>query len=249
MQLTKTTFSFDGGHVGVQLDDQGEPWFRAADVCPHLGLDDTRQAVERLSSDQISKRIRPAGIQHRPGLAPPPPVSEWWVNEPGLYSLVLRSRKPEAERFKRWVTDDVLPSIRKTGGYGTALDMRDHRQLAAAALQLIEINQEYLAQLEAAKPKVDGYEKLIDADGLRGLQQTGKALGLRPNKFIQLLIENGYLFRREGTLVPYQRHLDGGLFVVKNLVVEKTARLQTHVTQKGFDHFWRRFGTAQLSLN
>jgi phage antirepressor YoqD-like protein len=163
--------------------------------------------------------------------------------------LVLRSRKPEAQRFKRWVTHEVLPSIRKTGGYGQSLDMRDHRQLATAALQLIEINEEYRKQLVEAQPKVEGYQKLIDTDGLRGLQQAGKALGMRPNKFIQLLIAHGYLFRREGALVPYQRHIDSGYLRVRNLVVDKHARLQTFITPKGLDHFWRKFGGNQLKLN
>ncbi len=99
-------FDFEGRPVRVVTDSQGEPWFVAADVLATIGLD--RKALERLDEDEkgVSSIHTPGGGQEMTT-----------VNEPGLYTLVLGSRKSEAKRFKRWVTHEVLPSIRKTGSY------------------------------------------------------------------------------------------------------------------------------------
>ena len=99
-------FDFEGRPVRVVTDSQGEPWFVAADVLATIGLD--RKALERLDDDEkgVSSIHTPGGGQEMTT-----------VNEPGLYTLVLGSRKAEAKRFKRWVTHEVLPSIRKTGSY------------------------------------------------------------------------------------------------------------------------------------
>jgi hypothetical protein len=99
-------FDFEGRPVRVVTDSQGEPWFVAADVLVTIGLD--RKALERLDEDEkgVSSIHTPGGGQEMTT-----------VNEPGLYTLVLGSRKTEAKRFKRWVTHEVLPSIRKTGSY------------------------------------------------------------------------------------------------------------------------------------
>jgi len=101
-------FDFEGRQVRVVTDAQGEPWFVAADVCAALHLPDTHKAVARLDDDEKGRNSIPTlgGDQEMTV-----------VNEPGLYSLVLGSRKPEAKRFKRWVTHEVLPTIRKTGRY------------------------------------------------------------------------------------------------------------------------------------
>lgn len=106
--LTNFIFdSEDGAALGVRSTViDGEPWFVAADVCAVLGLKNTKQAVDRL--DQEDKAMLNIGL---------PGGETNVVNESGLYSLILGSRKPEAKRFKRWVTGEVLPSIRKTGAY------------------------------------------------------------------------------------------------------------------------------------
>jgi Prophage antirepressor len=105
-------FDFEGRPVRVVTDAQGEPWFVAADVCAALHLPETHKAVARLDDDEKARNSIPT-----PGGEQQMTV----VNEPGLYSLVLGSRKVEAKRFKRWVTHEVLPAIRKTGRY-TARD-------------------------------------------------------------------------------------------------------------------------------
>ncbi|MEN9860519.1 MAG: hypothetical protein RLZZ515_1001 [Cyanobacteriota bacterium] len=103
-------FAYEGRQLRVITDDHGVTWFVAADVCTALGLPDTHKAVGRLDDDErgVSSIPTPGGAQ-----------SMTTVNEPGLYSLIFGSRKPEARRFKRWVTHEVLPAIRKTGSYST----------------------------------------------------------------------------------------------------------------------------------
>lgn len=109
-----TTFAFDGSDVRVVTDGQGEPWFVAKDVCNILDLTNVGQAVAGLDEDEKSN-ITSADVggiaMENGGRAP------LIVSEAGLYSLVFRSRKPQARQFKRWVTHEVLPTIRRRGGY------------------------------------------------------------------------------------------------------------------------------------
>lgn len=111
--MNEVDFSFNGYNCPVLLDDQQEPWWIAKNVCEILQTKDTRQAVERLDEDEKMIGKIYLSSKHR---------EAWLINEPGLYSLVLTSNKPEAKTFKRWITHEVLPSIRKTGSYeaGTA---------------------------------------------------------------------------------------------------------------------------------
>lgn len=106
----ESTFQFGELAVRVVMRD-GEPWFVAADVCAALDIANPRQAVSRLDDDE-------KGVRTVDTLGGPQEAAI--INESGLYSLILTSRKEEAKRFKRWVTHEVLPAIRKTGGYGAA---------------------------------------------------------------------------------------------------------------------------------
>jgi len=101
-------FNFKDFTVRIILNDEGEPLFIAADVCKVLDIDQVSRAMERLDDDEkgVISNNTPGGKQEM-----------WAVNEPGLYTLVLGSRKPAAKEFKRWIAHEVIPSIRKTGGY------------------------------------------------------------------------------------------------------------------------------------
>jgi len=103
-------FEFESHALRVKLDAAGQPWFVAADVCAALDLPETHKAIARLDDDEKDRNSIPT-----PGGQQDMSV----VNESGLYNLVLGSRKPEAKRFKRWITHEVLPSIRKTGSYAS----------------------------------------------------------------------------------------------------------------------------------
>lgn len=105
--LKEFTFNPNNAPIRVQMINQ-EPWFVAKDVCDALGLTDTGKTVERLDDDEKLTRIVFVSGQNR---------QMWHVNESGLYNLIFQSRKPEAKVFRKWVTSEVLPSIRKTGMY------------------------------------------------------------------------------------------------------------------------------------
>ena len=101
---------FENEQFGIirVIEKDGEPWFVAADVCRVLDLEDTGRATARLDNDELTRIKIVSGGQGREVIA---------VNEPGLYSLVLGSRKPEAKAFKRWITHEILPTLRRTGSY------------------------------------------------------------------------------------------------------------------------------------
>jgi prophage antirepressor-like protein len=126
-------FTYESRQVRVIQDDQGEPWWIAKDVCAVLDLTNVAMAVKGLDDDEkgISKVYTLGGEQEL-----------LTVNEPGLYTLIIRSNKPEAKQFKRWITHEVLPSIRKTGKYeiGTLSEI-DLIIKSAQALKQIELKQ------------------------------------------------------------------------------------------------------------
>jgi prophage antirepressor-like protein len=101
-------FNYKSKTIRVIQDENGDPWWVAKEACKIIGLEDTHKAVQRLEIDEKGRKIipTPGGNQEM-----------WVINEPGLYSLMLRSNKPEAKQFKKWITHDVLPTIRKTGKY------------------------------------------------------------------------------------------------------------------------------------
>lgn len=132
--ITPIQFQFDTNEVRALLDDNGEPWFVAADVCAALTVGNSRDAVSRLDEDE-------KGVGTVDTLGGRQEVMI--VNESGLYSLILTSRKPAAKRFKKWVTSEVLPSIRKVGRY-EAKAMPEHASVVPAS-------QEFLALITVAR--------------------------------------------------------------------------------------------------
>lgn len=121
-------FDFKGAPLRTLADKAGEPWFVAKDVCDILGTD-TRDLHKILESDEITN-VDSIHIAQNGGKAP------LIISEPGLYRLVMKSRKPEAKEFQRWVTHEVLPSIRKTGGYIPTTDADDDMTILAKAVMI-----------------------------------------------------------------------------------------------------------------
>jgi prophage antirepressor-like protein len=129
METAIQPFSFEGRYAVRAFERDGEPWFVAADVCRPLDLANVSQAVNRLDEDEKDDIITDDVIGR--------PQKTLVVNESGLYSLILTSRKPEAKAFKRWITHEVIPAIRKTGHYSIQ-PLSPAEQLLAAAQQLVE---------------------------------------------------------------------------------------------------------------
>ncbi len=219
------------GKVRVIMKD-GDPWFVAKDVCECLDIQNPTMSLRSLDSDEKADlsiiEISSNGTEQARNVN--------IISESGLYSLVLRSRKPEAKVFKRWVTHEVLPSIRKTGGYSTSNE--NHQILQAIetlALQNQELNNKIDAlgsQIQEMVPKAKFYDTVTQSDQTYDMGDAAKVLGKcgRNTLFKTLKQKNVLMSNRS----PYQRYVDNGMFKVaidKNSLYSKTV-----VTGKGLQH-------------
>jgi anti-repressor protein len=225
-------------------DDEGEPWFVAKDVCDALGLGRQQDSTRHLDGDE--KRVCPVDT-------PGGRQSMATVSEAGLYSLILRSRKPEAKLFKRWVTHEVLPSIRKDGGYMVAREDESDEQVMARALLIaqkaITAKDKHIAELE---PKARFADAVAASDGTclvgelaKMLRQNGVDVG--QNRLFAKLRDDGFLGKvGQNRNVPTQRAMDMGLFRIKETAVthsdgHTTITRTPKVTGKGQTYFMQRY--------
>ena len=214
---------------------ENKPWFVAVDVCRALEIGNSSQAISRLDADEkmITLISNEGNKRGNPNMTV--------VNEPGLYTLILSSRKPEAKAFKRWITHDVIPMIRKTGGYMTdSLLERIQKEPAvivefAQALILEKNRVKALeCELNTAKPKADYYDAFINPDDCTNIRTTAKELKIPERKFVQFLLKEKYLFRSpSGQLLPYNKDSNAGLFIVRDFVTFCYTGSQTYFTPKG----------------
>ena len=214
---------------------ENEPWFVAVDVCRALEIGNSSQAISRLDADEkmITLISNEGNKRGNPNMTV--------VNEPGLYTLILSSRKPEAKAFKRWITHDVIPMIRKTGGYMTdSLLERIQKEPAV----IIELAQTLLketnranaleAELGIARPKADYFDAFVNPDDCTNIRTTAKELKIPERKFVKFLLNEGYLFRSpSGQLLPYNKKSNEGLFIVRDFVTFRYTGSQTYFTPKG----------------
>lgn len=213
------------------VDIDGNPWFIAADVCAALGLGDVSKSCSRLDDDEKLIRKIFASGQDREVLL---------VNESGLYNLILTSNKPQAKPFKKWVTSDVLPSIRKTGSYSKHLVPDDFESaLRLAADQQKEIKRLAL-KVEIDAPKVAFAEAVETRGDEINLAKVGKHFNLPPNKFIDWMGEKGLIFKREqfGGRAPHWEpkgfmETSGFMVLRQEVCRDGMARPSTRVTGKG----------------
>lgn len=203
----------------------GQPWFIAKDVCDCLELGNTTEALRGLDDDEKFTLSNPEG-NPRAGI----PLELNIISEPGLYSLILRSRKPEAKAFKRWITHEVIPAIRRTGGYMAAVQSDTPESIMARAVLVAQDTITRLqartsaleARAEADRPKVvfaDSIEvsrSTILVGELAKLvkQSTGRDIGQR--RMFDWLRDNGFLHKRGSDRnMPTQKSMDMGLIVIK----------------------------------
>lgn len=225
----------------LAIDD--EPWLVGKDVAEILGYANPNEAIsdhvddeDKLNSKTLSSFS--ANLGQRGG---------WLINESGLYSLIMSSKLPAAKKFKRWVTSEVLPSIRKNGGYIAGQESMTPAELMASALLMA---QRTLAEREARiadltvqnqimQPKAEYFDELCDRETLTGIYETAKELGVAPRKFTADLVKHRYLYRgKKGQLLPYESKNDG-LFVLKETFNNQTkwSGTQTLITVKGRELF------------
>ena len=242
----------DSGQIRV-IERDGEPWFVAADVCNVLDLSNPTIAVSRLDEDERAKfnlgRQGDATI----------------VNEPGLYTLVLGSRKPEAKAFKRWITHEVIPSVRKHGAYITpdkieeilinpdtiirlCTDLKEERAKRAALEVKVETDAPKVLFAGAVETSQDS---CLVGQLAKMIRQNGCEIG--QNRLFDYLRNEGYLCKSGSNRnLPTQRSMEAGLFEVKESVVDNpdgSVRLvrTTKVTGKGQIYFVNKFLSGKAS--
>ena len=232
------------GELRVVQDEQGEPWFVAKDVCDALGLGRQHDSTRYLDDDEKGEGLvnTSSGVQ-----------TMVTVNEPGLYRLILKSRKPEAKAFQRWVTHEVLPAIRRDGGYMVARDETPEETMARALLIAQSTIERQTAQIAELKPKALFADAVAASDGTcligelaKMLRQNGVDLG--QNRLFEVLREQGFLGKSGSNRnVPTQRAMEMGLFRIKETAITHsdghvTISRTPKVTGKGQVYFLKRFG-------
>ena len=237
------------GQIRV-VERDGEPWFVAVDICGALDIANSRDALTRIDEDE-------KGVALTDTLGGAQEVAV--VNEPGLYSLVLGSRKSEARAFKRWITHDVIPAIRKTGMYATPATveaMLANPDTMIQVLQAFKDEREQRLALEtrvvADAPKVafaDAVETSTDSclvgQLAKIIRQNGYEIGA--NRLFEYLRKEGYLCRAGSNRnMPTQRSMEAGWFEVKESVLENpdgSIRVvrTPKVTGKGQIYFVNKF--------
>ena len=217
-----------------------EPWFVGNDVAKALGYKDTYSAL-RHNVDDEDKRLCPVGSTSGT-------QDTLVISESGLYSLIFGSKLEKAKEFKHWVTAEILPSIRKNGGYIQNQEQMTPEQIVANALIVAnKIIAEKEAKIVEMKPKAEYFDNLIDSKLLTTFRDTAKELHIPPRQFTQWLIDNKYVYRdRHNMLKPYETHRKSGLFQMKDFSTPfGYSNVQTFVTVKGKETFRLLIGGAK----
>ena len=230
----------DFGQIRV-VNINGEPWLVGKDVAEVLGYAEPRSVISKKVDAEdkgVAKMETPSGIQEMT-----------IINESGLYSLVLSSKLPTAKKFRRWVTSEVLPSIRKTGGYSLNIpkNLPEALRAYAAEIEAHEKTKTALAKKEKKialdAPKVDFYDSVANSESLLTFEKVAKLIakkGLGRNKMIGWLRDLKLLRKTDSGNVPYQQYVNKGYFklVESTRVINGYERVftTTYVTQKGLDY-------------
>ncbi|MCH4858268.1 phage antirepressor KilAC domain-containing protein [Bifidobacterium pseudocatenulatum] len=237
-------FDFKGESLRALTNMAGEPWFVAKDACDILGID-TNHLREALDDDEITN-LRNSEVWNQPGRAP------LIISEPGLYKLIMRSRKPEAKEFQRWVTHEVLPSIRKHGAYMTQQTLDKALTSPDFLIQLATKLKEEQEKVKELEPKARFADAVAASDGTcligelaKMLRQNGLDIG--QNRLFEILRQDGYLGKvGSNRNVPTQKAMELGLFRIKETAVTHsdghvTINRTAKVTGKGQTYFISRY--------
>lgn len=237
-------FNYNSNEVRT-VQQNGEPWFVLSDICKVLGLGSPHKVADRIDGDERNQ----IPVIDSLGRAQETTV----ISESGLYAVILRSDKPEAKPFRKWVTSEVLPSIRKHGAYMTQTTLQEALCNPDALFQIVsalkeesdkrkalEIQNSALAvDLAIAQPKADYFDDCMARGGLMNFRDTAKLLGMRQKEFIDNLLRDSYLYRdKRGRLLPYQKRNNGYLEVKEAFNNSSDWNgVQTLVTPKGREFF------------
>ncbi|MCB4905272.1 phage antirepressor [Bifidobacterium pseudocatenulatum] len=253
-------FDFRGASLRTLTDEAGEPWFVLKDCMSILDLGNPTETVKMFDKDEFSTTEVIDSIGRR--------QQTYIISEPGLYRLVMKSRKPEAKEFQRWVTHEVLPQIRRTGGYIPATDADDDMTILAKAVMIgkrtMEQQQRKITEQQTRIVELEPKARFADAvaapddtclvgELAKMLLQNGIPVG--QNRLFRLLRAEGYLGKSGSNRnMPTQRAMELGLFRIKETTVthadgHTTVSRTPKVTGKGQCYFIDRYrGRTQPSL-
>jgi len=217
------------GQVRIAMDENGEPIFCLADLCLVLDLTPSKVA-QRLGEDVLSKYplLTAGGIQQAN-----------FVNEDGLYDVILDSRKPEAKKFRKWITSEVLPSIRKNGSYSVQPKLPSYAEALRQLADKVEENERLQLENKEMKPKAEFFDTVADSKTAISMNDVAKVLGIKGmgrNNLFEFLRNEKILMSNN---VPFQIYVDRGYFrVIEQKYMkngEPCMNIKTLVYQKGVD--------------
>ena len=236
-------FDFDGAPVrAVSID--GEPHLVGKDVAERLGYANATQAITTHCK----------GVQKRYPLQTPGGMQDVRVlSGPDVLRLIIGSKLPAAERFERWVFEEVLPAIRKTGGYIVASPEETPEELFLRAMNVLKATVDrQRAQLAIAAPKAEALDIIAEADGDRSFQETAKALQIRPCELLSWLETNRWIYRRNTTGIWLGHAAPTNAGYLRFTTTPRGNGLvseQTKVTKRGLAKLATIFGQKNLGLN
>lgn len=239
-------FDFKGAALRTLTDEAGEPWFVLKDCMSILDLGNPTETVKMFDKDEFSTTEVIDSIGRR--------QQTYIISEPGLYRLVMKSRKPEAKEFQRWVTHEVLPSIRKHGGYMAGQERMTPEQMALASMRWLQSKvDEQAKQLKAQEGKVlfanaveTARTSILVGDFAKILKSNGIDIG--PRRLFAWLREHGWLIKAKGSSwnMPTQKTMDLHLFEIKETTISHsdghtTINKTPKMTGKGQTYFAKLF--------
>ena len=217
-QEIKTFKNEQFGRIRTMVGENGEPWFLGIDLAKMLGYKNPSNALQVHvdSDDKTSYLIQVSGSNYK--------ANTLFVNESGLYSLILASKLPQAKAFKRWVTSEVLPQIRKTGGYIPLKDQEGRElsdlEIMCRAMMIMKKSIEQKEQLIAdLQPKADYVDEVLDSVDCLTMTQVAKGLGMTVHDLTTRLLQDGIIYEQSGQYMLYAPYARRGL---------ATCRTHTH---------------------
>ena len=218
------------GQVRIAMDENGEPMFCLADLCLVLDLTPSKVA-QRLGDDVLSKYPIIDGLGRE--------QQANFVNEDGLYDVILDSRKPEAKKFRKWITSEVLPSIRKNGSYSVQPKLPSYAEALRQLADKVEENERLQLENKEMKPKAEFFDTVADSKTAISMNDVAKVLGIKGmgrNNLFEFLRNEKILMSNN---VPFQIYVDRGYFrVIEQKYMkngEPCMNIKTLVYQKGVD--------------
>ena len=242
---------FNGKEVEVVVVNE-QVLFNAKNVAEILGIVDVNSTIRNFSEKQVVK-VKNSDMQEMQ-FRKLNNAGENFLTESGVYKLVMRSNKPDAEEFQDWVTDELLPTIRKTGGYvveNRAIDFVSNwlpnldETSKSAIAGMLEENQKLRLEnskqkevIEIQKPKADYFDCLVETNLLTNFRDSAKELGIKQNEFMKFLEEKKFIYRdKKDKPRPYAHHVDSGLFELKDFTSGSYSDVRTFITVKGKETF------------